>query len=232
MAGVELDARGELDAGQMSETGLRQVRKLVEDHGLRVSAVEFRTRRGYGNPDDLPRRVEATKAAMRMAYALGAGLVVNQIGRIPDDPESTDWKMMVEVLADLGRFGQHAGSLLLAETGSEDGPTLRKFVEALPTGSLGVALSPGNLVVNGFSPLEAVEVLGTDIHYVRATDGVRDMARGRGMEVILGRGSADFPALLAALGERSYSGYLCVERETSSDPQADLQQALEFLRNL
>jgi sugar phosphate isomerase/epimerase len=74
--------------------------------------------------------------------------------------------------------------------------------------------------------------LGTDIHYVRATDGVRDMARGRGMEVILGRGSADFPALLAALGERSYSGYLCVERETSSDPQADLQQALEFLRNL
>ena len=50
--GVEIDARHELRAEELSQTGIRQVRKMLEDLNLRVSAVAYRTRRGY--PEGLP----------------------------------------------------------------------------------------------------------------------------------------------------------------------------------
>ena len=42
--GVEIDARRELKAADMSQTALRQLRKILNDHRLRVCAVAFRTR--------------------------------------------------------------------------------------------------------------------------------------------------------------------------------------------
>ena len=66
-AAVEIDARGELRPDELSETGRRQLRKLLDDLGLKVAAVAFPTRRGYDVADDLDRRVAATKQAMQMA---------------------------------------------------------------------------------------------------------------------------------------------------------------------
>ena len=54
---VEIDGRSELKADELSRTGVRQVRKMLEDLNLRVSAVTYRTRRGYQVADDLDRRV-------------------------------------------------------------------------------------------------------------------------------------------------------------------------------
>lgn len=229
---VEIDARGEINPQGMSETGIRQVRKIIEDYGLRVCAVDFHTRRGYDVPDDLQRRIDATKTAMKFAHALGASLLVNQIGRVPNDEKSAEWRTLVEVLADLGSFGQRVGALLAAETGSETGPDLRRLINGLPPGSIGVTLDPGNLIINGFAPLEAIEVLGTDILHVHAKDGVHDRAKGRGVEVELGRGSADFPALMGALEERQYRGYWSIEREQSSDPVHEVGQAVRYLQSL
>ena len=124
---------------------------------------------------------------------------MNQIGRVPDDDQSPAWRILSDVLADLGRYGQHCGAMLAAETGSESGPQLRKLVAALPPGSLAVTLNPGKLLINGFAPLDAIAALGDDIRYVHVQDGVQDRATGRGTEVVLGRGSADFPALLGGL---------------------------------
>ena len=70
--GVELDARRGLDTEQMSQTGIRQIRKWIGDEGLVVAAVAFPTRSGYGDADRLEGRIAATKAAMQLAHALGA----------------------------------------------------------------------------------------------------------------------------------------------------------------
>ena len=79
---------------------------MLDDLHLRVASVSFRTRRGYDTEEELEARVAATKAAMDMAYNIGAGVVVNRVGRIPADPEARSWKLLVEVLGDLGRYGQ------------------------------------------------------------------------------------------------------------------------------
>ncbi len=66
-----------------AQTGLREVRRLLEEHDLRVAAVGFRTRRGYDVADEIDKRVAGTKAAMQFAADLRAPVVVNQVGRVP-----------------------------------------------------------------------------------------------------------------------------------------------------
>jgi sugar phosphate isomerase/epimerase len=230
--GVEIDARGELRPGELSQTGLREVRRLVEEHGMRVVAVSFHTRRGYDNPHEIDRRVAATKAAMSFAADLRAPIVINQVGQVGDDGEGPGWTLLVQTLTELIAHGQRVGVIFAAVTGSESGPNLAKLVDILPAPGIGIDLDPGNLILNGFSPLEAVGALGKGILNVHAHDGVRDLARGRGIDVPLGRGSADFPALLAALEAQPYRGYFTVVRGSDEDPQTEIEQAISYLRSL
>jgi sugar phosphate isomerase/epimerase len=229
---VELDARGDANPQGLSATGRRQLRKLFDDYDLRVAAVGFRTRRGYDAAEDLQRRVDATKAAMKLAYDLGSAWVVNQVGRVPAESNDPRWNTLIEVLADLGNYGQRTGALVAAETGSESGGDLARLLVALPHGAVGVCLNPGALIINGFSPLDAVAALGPNISYVHAQDGVRDLAQGRGIEVQLGRGAADFPALLGAMEEHDYRGYWTIQREKAANPTDELAQAVSYLKNL
>ena len=229
---VEIDARGEIRPQDLTRTGTRQLRKMLEDLNLRVAAVGFRTRRGYNVAEDLEQRVEATRNAMQMAYALGASVVVNQVGRIPEQQEGPEWDMLIQVLTDLGIYGQRNGAMLAAKTGGEDGERLLSLIDALPQGSLAVTLDPGNLIINGFSAQKTTQVLSQHIAYVHAKDGVQDLAQGRGIEVPLGRGSAEFPELLGILEERQYRGYLTIERENARDPYLEIQQAVQYLRSM
>ena len=230
--GVEINARTELPGGELSHTGVLQIRKLLEDLNLKVIAVSYPTRRGYNVAEELDRRVAGTKAAMKLAHDLGAHVVINHVGRIPEKSEGADWQMLLDVLGDLGRHGMHVGARLAADTGSASGPDLAWLLASLPEQSIGVNFNPGQLIVNDFSAQEAIEALSSSILHVHAEDGVRDIARGRGVEVELGRGSADFPSLLGALEEQGYRGYITVLRHNSADPVSDLGNAIRFLRSL
>ncbi len=231
-SGVEIDARGEFRPQDMSQSALREIRRMLDEFNLRAVAVGFRTRRGYQVSEEIDRRVAATKAAMKFAAELRAPVVINQVGNVPAEPGGAEWSLLVQTLNELGRYGQHIGARLAAQTGSECGADLARLLAALPPQSIGVDLDPGNLVINGFSPLEAIESLGDSIVHVHARDGARDLARGRGLEVPLGRGSADFPALLGALEERQYRGYFTIAREESDNAEFEIGQAVQYLKNL
>ncbi|MBM4002401.1 MAG: sugar phosphate isomerase/epimerase [Planctomycetes bacterium] len=229
---VEIDARGEIKPQELSRTAVRQIRKMLEDLNLRVCAVRFRTRRGYGDREGLEGRVDATLQALKFAYDLGCNLVVNQVGRVPDKSEGREWELLRETLGDVGRSSQRIGALLAAETGSESGADLLRLIEALPSGSIGVTLNPGNLIIHGFSASEATRLLARHVLYVHVKDGVRDLAQGRGLEVPLGRGSVDFPEIFGLLEDQQYRGYFTVERENSQQPLVDIENSIQYLRNL
>lgn len=230
--GVEIDARHMLRPQELSATGIRHFRKSLSELNLKVCAVGFPTRRGYNVPEDLDRRIEATKEAMQFAYQLGSKILINHVGQIPDENQGPEWDLLVEVLNDLGRFGQHVGVTLAAETGAESGERMAELLASLTPGTIGVNFDPGGLVVNGYSPRDALAALLDHVVHVHATDGVRDRAQGRGIETLLGRGSADFPELVAMLEERHYSGYFTVERRQPRDPLAEVRQGVEYLNNL
>lgn len=230
--GVEIDARSDLRPEELSDTGRRQLRKMLDDLNLRVASVRFCTARGFDVPENLERRIDGTKQAMRFAYSLGAAVVVNQIGQVPESRESPTYDLLKQCLTDLARYGQKVGAMLAAETGSEPGERLAGLIEDLRETAVGITFNPGNLIVNNFSVEDALVPCAPHTLLVHAKDGVRDLARGRGTEVPLGRGLAEFPQIIAALEEHRYRGWYVIDRDYSQDVLQTLNYAIQFLQNL
>jgi sugar phosphate isomerase/epimerase len=229
--GIELDARAGLAPEQVTQTGLRQIRKWLGDEGVEVAAIAFRTRGGYADPERLEGRIAATKAALTLAHDLGAGIVLNRPGAIPpaDTPE---WRLLVEVLTDIGGHGHKVGATLAAEAGAAAPADLARLVAALPEASLACDLVTGALVVHGHDPVEAVALLGAHVASVHATDAVAGPFAGRGRAVILGTGDVDFPACFAAIEERGYRGWIGLEPVEDRTAREELAAAIDFLRVL
>ena len=230
---VQIDARRDIRPSELSATGVRQLRKMLDDFNLRVASIRFQTRRGYDSQDDLSRRVDATKEAMEMAYKLGARLVINQIGNVPESKDDPRYETMSAVMADLGRYGAHVGAFFAAETGTEPGERLAELLNIDESSYVAVALNPGKLVVNRFSVQDAIKSLGTRIRTLIAVDGVIDLAAGRGITVPVGQGTADFPAILGALEDYQFAGDIVVGDEEISPTSLDSAiGTIEYLSNL
>ena len=236
--GIEVDARGGLEPTEVSRTGLRQIRKWLDDAGLGVSAVAFRTRGGYGDAERLEGRVAATKSALELAHGLGASVVLNHVGDVPpvpadgDDREDPRWRLLIDVLTDLGRFGQRVGATLCAEAGRAGPDELERIIAALPESSIGCDIVTAALVVHGHDPVTAVERLAPHVGFVHATDAVAGAFAGRGRAVELGRGHVDLAAVLGALEERGYRGWIGLEPVDPRGGAAELALAASYFRQM
>ncbi len=230
--GVELDARSGLTPDEVSQSGIRQIRKWLADEGLVVACVAFPTRRGYADEESLEGRIAATKSAMKFAYDMGCDVVTNHIGDIPSSDDAAKWKLLVDVLADLGHWGERVGARLAAEAGRASPGELVRVFEAVPEGAIGCDLVTGSLVVHGHDPVEAVGLLGDHILAVHATDAVAGAFAGRGRAVVLGTGQVDLPSVLAALGERDYRGWIGLEPVDGVGAERELADAIRFLQSL
>ena len=110
VTGVEIDSRNLLKPHELTDTGRRQLKKMMSDLNLGVAALRFPTRRGYDVLQDLDRRIEATKEAMRFAYILGANVVINSVGQVPEVDDSDDadpcpiYNQLQSSLSDLAHF--------------------------------------------------------------------------------------------------------------------------------
>jgi len=231
-AGVEFDARNELRPGEISDTGLRELRKLLDDRNLRVSAISYPTRRGYDVADDLDRRVLGTQAAMRLAANFRCEVAVIRVGRVASESDNVAFQRTIEALTALGVFGQRIGVRLAIQTNDTSPPELLRLIHALPQDSTGIDLHPTSLITAGHSPHEAVEILGPHILHVHACDAVRDISAQSAVEVELGRGAADFPELLGQLTEYDYRGWVTIERRVSTNPIPEIENAVQFLRSI
>jgi sugar phosphate isomerase/epimerase len=222
--GVQFDARNELRPAELSETGLRQLRKMLDDLNMRVGSLSFPTRRGYADPTDLDRRVEATVAAMKLASQLKASVLVCNLSL------SASTENLAEVFTALGAHGLRLGVKLAAQVHFSSFNEVAEFLATLPEGYLFLDLHPAHLLSQGHSPMEFVTTLGQHVAHIHAVDAVRDFSTGRNFEVELGRGSADFPSLLGQLEEFDYRGWATVERNGSDQVVDDCANAVKYLR--
>lgn len=227
--GVQIDARSELPATELSETGLRQLRKMLDDLNLRVSSVAFPTRRGYSNPVDLQPRLEATRAAMQLASQLGSRVLIGNLGTLPDEEDADGRATLADAIQNLATYGHRVGVQFVAQATASP-RVLVDWLAELPEGTLALDLHPARLIAQGESPAEFASIAGPHIAHVHAADAVHDLATGQGVEVELGRGTADFPELLGLLEEFGYREWLTIERRYSRLPIEDVSNAVKFLR--
>lgn len=228
--GVQIDLRQELSVADLSDTALRQLRKMLDDLNLRVGSVAFPTRRGFDNPDQLERRIEATLQAMHCASRLGSRVILLMLGP-PPAPETAERNTLLEALGTLSAHGNRIGVELALQTTAPPAE-LEELLGELPDGALGLDLNPADFVLSGGSPREFVERLGARVVHLAANDAVRGFGSSGGSDVELGRGATDFPALLATLEEHGYRGWATIERRGSRQPVADVENAVRFLRSL
>jgi sugar phosphate isomerase/epimerase len=166
---------------------------------------------------------------MKLASEFKARVLVCDLGRIPD-AENSAMTTLVEVVTALGSHGNRLGVQLAAQARFQSFAQLNAFFSLVPEGSLFLDLHPARLLADGHSPAAFVSALGRHIAHVHAADGVRDFTTGGNLEVQLGRGSADFPALLGQLEEFDYRGWLTIESGRSQAPLDDAANAVKFLR--
>ncbi|QDU59091.1 sugar phosphate isomerase/epimerase family protein [Aeoliella mucimassa] len=230
--GVELDFRTEVPLSDLSQTGIRQLRKWLDDANVRLAAVTYPTRRGYDVAAELDRRLQGTCQAMQIAAKLGARVLV---GRICDDLPADDdprCEVLQQSLELLAREGNRLGARFAIETSDFEPSELAALLGKFSEGTLATAVHPGKITAAGHDVHQALEQLSDSIAYVTAGDSIREFGTGKSVAVELGRGSVDWPAVMAQLDAQGYQGWATIDGSGTNDPETFFGNAVSYLRSL
>ncbi len=231
VAGLQVDARGDLAPDRLSDTGRREFRNLLRGYNLQLTALNCPLRHGLDVPDNLDPRVEYIRQVMSLAYELGPALVILQPGKIPSDPTTPAALAMRQALIDLSQHGDRSGTRLALEIGLDDAETTKTFLDSFDTGSLGLNYDPANLLLNGFDPIMSIFPLISHVLHSHAHDARKASASRIAAEVPLGAGDIDWMTYLATLHTLDYPGWIVVEQESGANA-ASIANGVAFLRRL
>lgn len=232
IAGVQLDARGDLGPNQLSQTGRRELRNLLRSRNLELTALGCPMRRGLDVAEGLEARIEHIRQVMALSFDLGPRIVLVEAGRIPDDPKTVAHTLLTESLLALSQYGDRVGVVLALETGLEAGERLAAFLKGFDTGALGVNLDPANFLMNGFDPYSSTQALQGRIVHAHAKDARRTSPSRAAAEVPLGHGDLDWMKLVDLLEEGEYHGWLTIERESGPASLEEIAASVGFLRRI
>lgn len=132
-------------------------------------------------------------------------------------------------------FHHHAGTYV---------QTPQEIERLLEVSDVGLCLDTGHLLVGGGEPLAAVRAWAERINHVHLKDArratieqiaaeaapVQEIWR-RGAFCALGEGDVEIPAVLDALGQIGYAGWLVVEQDILPDPAEPGRPAIDQRRN-
>src|SRR5262249_18526777 len=199
VAGIQVDATGDLTPNTLSQTGRREVRNLLRSHNLELTALGCPLRRGLDVPENQEARIEHVRNVLALSFDLGPRVAVVQAGPMPSDPQAPSARWLTEALLALGQHGDRVGATLALETGLESGEVLAQFLGRFDTGGLGVNLDPANLLMHGFDPAESARALRSRIVHAHAKDARKASASQSAQEVPLGHGDIEWMGFLGLL---------------------------------
>lgn len=229
VAGIQLDLKNELAFSDLTDTGRRQLLHRVSELNLSVSGATYTLTHPLFDETELDRRVNLMREAMTNAFGLKAGILCCKVGRIPDDRESKQWQLLVEVINDLARHGNHIGTVLCVTPTNDSAENLAALMESIKAGPIGIDFDPAHFAMTGRSSVEALRLLHSYVMHVQLRDGLRDFSGG-GQETLFGRGTVDWNEVFAFLMEMEYRGWATAIRTQGDDRGGDVVRAIKFLR--
>jgi L-ribulose-5-phosphate 3-epimerase len=257
--GVQIYAvDGEMDPAQLSAAARKEWKSYIESLGLDISAL-VGDLGGHGFQDKTVNslKVEKSKRILDLAIELGTNVVTTHIGMVPDDRNGEVYETMHLACEELSRYATSMNAYFAIETGPETAAHLKQFLDGLGSKGVSVNFDPANMVmVTGDDPVQGVYTLKDYIVHTHAKDGIRirevdpreiygalgyePLDHGKiaklaesgeaFREVPLGQGGVDWNLYLKALRDIGYEGYLTIEREVGTNPEADISAAVQFLR--
>lgn len=247
--GVQMYANTQTVYADMSGREIREVKKVLDGEGLKVSALcgDFGCEMYYTRDKSL---IDREKKIMSIAKELGTDIVTTHIGVVPEEKACPQYESMHEVCRELAKFADSMGGHFAVETGPERAQLLKDFLDGLDSRGVAVNLDPANLVMcAGDDPVSAVHILKDYIVHTHAKDGImlkktdtrtlyapsffglQPSDWGEHIkEMPLGEGNVPWDAYIAALREIGYDGYLTIERECGETPAEDIAKAVTFLK--
>lgn len=231
----------------LEPANLRRIEQAIDQTGLDVPAgmvgfpgedwqsiATIRRTGGLVDPATFPERLERCRRWAGAMATLGIDHVTTHIGFVPEaaDPRYAGVLDRISRAADAFKA---AGMTMGLETGQESGAALRKVLEDLGRDDVSVNYDPANFILYGSDdPVVAARELGPRTSMAHMKDGVPSARPGEdwGEEVPVGKGSVDFPCVLAALADGGFRGTLILEREAGNDRAGDLTAGRRFLEDL
>ncbi|MWC27904.1 sugar phosphate isomerase/epimerase family protein [Paenibacillus sp. MMS18-CY102] len=257
--GVQIYAvSGEMDPANLSASARQEWKQYIASLGLQVSAL-VGDLGGHGFQDKRANaeKIEKSKRILDLAVELGTNVVTTHIGIIPEDRNCEVYESMHLACKELSSYASSMNAYFAIETGPEPALRLKHFLDGLGSKGVSVNFDPANMVmVTGDDPVQGVYTLKDYIVHTHAKDGIRlrevdpreiygalgfdgmdheKLAKQAELgdafrEVPLGQGGVDWPAYLQALKAIGYAGYLTIEREVGTNPEADISAAVQFLK--
>ncbi|MEC0231860.1 sugar phosphate isomerase/epimerase family protein [Paenibacillus alba] len=251
---------GEMDPDHLTSTDRQELKAYIASLGLEISALcGDLAGHGFQDEAANPAKIAKSKQILDLALDLGTNIVTTHIGIVPDDTQSTVYLSMQKACEELGQYAHSKGAFFAIETGPERAAHLKSFLDTMSTKGVSVNFDPANMVmVTGDDPVQGVYTLKDYIVHTHVKDGVRyreidprlvygdlgfegmdhakiaEMASGGSgsafAEVPLGEGGVPFGAYFRALKDIGYNGYLTIEREVGDNPQADIEQAVRYIK--
>jgi len=257
--GVQIYAvSGEMDPANLSTAARKEWKSYIESLGLEISAlVGDLGGHGFQDAKANAAKIEKSKRILDLAVELGTNVVTTHIGIVPEDRNGEVYEAMHTACDELSRYATSMNAYFAIETGPETSAHLKSFLDGLSSKGVSVNFDPANMVmVTGDDPAQGVYNLRDYIVHTHAKDGIRlrevdprlvygalgfdpldhekiAQAAESGdafREVPLGEGGVDWDAYLKALRDIGYGGYLTIEREVGSNPEADIAAAVQFLK--
>ena len=241
----------ELAVENMTDEKIRETLDIVKSNGLVFSALCGDFGHGFMNPDDNKIYVEKSKRVLDLAKKLECNVVTTHIGTVPAEECETK-EIMRAACRELAEYADSVGAAFAVETGPETGKILGEFLDSLGAGGVRVNFDPANLVMCvDDRPENALKYIGKYVVHTHAKDGIMlkkkvdeavaigaeakehkamlEMGR-KYLELPLGEGDVNFDVYLPALAGIGYNGFLTIEREVGGNPVADIELAVNFLR--
>jgi len=180
-------------------------------------------------------RIDNFKRASDFAKKLGVPAFHTHYGFIPENPNDPEYPGVVDALRQVATHIKGNGQMMLYETGQESPITMLRAITDVGLDNQFVNLDTANLILYGKgNPLDALDVIGKLVRGVHAKDGLFPTdPKKLGEEVAIGKGKANFPALIPRLKELGYTGPLTIEREISGPKQLeDIKKEKAYLEKL
>src|SRR5438552_11191326 len=98
VAGVQVDAAGDLAPQNLSQTGRREFRHLLRSHNLELTALGCPLRRGLDTAENQEARIEHVKRVLSLSFDLGPRVAIVQAGRVPDKADDPRAGLLSEAL--------------------------------------------------------------------------------------------------------------------------------------